>query len=247
MTNEEQDLLIAYLVDAGDIDPDSDVEAEFLEWCQARERGGVGRGPLQGHPRGRPDTEAELRPRLPSRLCRHVGGATPAGRRPGCLRPRHALRLLRRRARCRHGRGEPQTAASSPLADNVGRESPRRGSSCVPMMATRTSTGIGGNGGASFPPPQQEVRLAFFTGYGDFSRHSRCVMGMLTANHDSEVRPTNTVANFPSPVLVYPMSHRPIRDAERRLGISGLCYQVTAKVIIVVVIETYEHTFGSHS
>ena len=27
MTNEEKDLLIAYLVDAEDIDPDSDVEA----------------------------------------------------------------------------------------------------------------------------------------------------------------------------------------------------------------------------
>ena len=29
MTNEQEDLLIAYLVDAGDIDPD--VEAQFLE------------------------------------------------------------------------------------------------------------------------------------------------------------------------------------------------------------------------
>ena len=38
MTNEEKDLLIAYLVDAGDIDPDGDVEAQFLEWRQVRER-----------------------------------------------------------------------------------------------------------------------------------------------------------------------------------------------------------------
>ena len=38
MTNEEKDLLIAHLVDAGDIDPDGDVEAQFLEWRQVRER-----------------------------------------------------------------------------------------------------------------------------------------------------------------------------------------------------------------
>ena len=38
MTNEEKDLLMAYLVDAGDIDPDGDVEAQFLEWCQVRDQ-----------------------------------------------------------------------------------------------------------------------------------------------------------------------------------------------------------------
>ena len=38
MTNAEKDLLIAYLVDAGDIDPDGDVEAQFLEWYQVREQ-----------------------------------------------------------------------------------------------------------------------------------------------------------------------------------------------------------------
>ena len=37
MTNEEKDLLIAYLVDAGEIDPDGDVEAEFLDWHRVRE------------------------------------------------------------------------------------------------------------------------------------------------------------------------------------------------------------------
>ena len=37
MTNEEKDLLIAYLVDAGEIDPDGDVEAEVLDWYQVRE------------------------------------------------------------------------------------------------------------------------------------------------------------------------------------------------------------------
>ena len=35
MTNEEKDRLIAYLVDAGDIDPD--VEAQFMDWYQVRE------------------------------------------------------------------------------------------------------------------------------------------------------------------------------------------------------------------
>ena len=38
MTNEEKDLLIAYRVDAGDIDPECDVEAQFLEWYQVREQ-----------------------------------------------------------------------------------------------------------------------------------------------------------------------------------------------------------------
>ena len=38
MTNEEKDLLIAYLVDAGDIHPDGDVEAQFLEWHQVWEQ-----------------------------------------------------------------------------------------------------------------------------------------------------------------------------------------------------------------
>ena len=37
MTNEEKDLLIAYLVDSGELDPDGDVEAEFLEWRQCSE------------------------------------------------------------------------------------------------------------------------------------------------------------------------------------------------------------------
>ena len=37
MTNEEKTLLIAYLIDAGDIDPDGDVEDQFMAWCQVRE------------------------------------------------------------------------------------------------------------------------------------------------------------------------------------------------------------------
>ena len=38
MTNEEKDLLIAYLVDSGEIDPDGDVETQFLEWYQVRDQ-----------------------------------------------------------------------------------------------------------------------------------------------------------------------------------------------------------------
>ena len=38
MTNVEKELLIAYLVDAGDIDPDGYVETQFLEWRQVREQ-----------------------------------------------------------------------------------------------------------------------------------------------------------------------------------------------------------------
>ena len=38
MTNEEKDRLIAYLVDAVEIDPEGDVEAQFLEWRQVHEQ-----------------------------------------------------------------------------------------------------------------------------------------------------------------------------------------------------------------
>ena len=39
MTNEEQELLIAYLVDAGEIFPDLDVDVEdqFLDWYEVRQ------------------------------------------------------------------------------------------------------------------------------------------------------------------------------------------------------------------
>ena len=37
MTNEEQELLIAYLAEAGEIDPDGDAEAQFLDWYRVRE------------------------------------------------------------------------------------------------------------------------------------------------------------------------------------------------------------------
>ena len=37
MTQEEEELLIAYLVDPGELDPDGDVEAQFLDWYRVRE------------------------------------------------------------------------------------------------------------------------------------------------------------------------------------------------------------------
>ena len=37
ITNEEKDLLIAHLADAGEIDPEGDVEARFLDWYLGRE------------------------------------------------------------------------------------------------------------------------------------------------------------------------------------------------------------------
>ena len=37
MTREEQELLTAYLVDAGDIDPEGDLEEQFQDWYQIRE------------------------------------------------------------------------------------------------------------------------------------------------------------------------------------------------------------------
>ena len=37
MTNEERDLLIAYLADAGELDPKGGVEAQFQDWYQVRE------------------------------------------------------------------------------------------------------------------------------------------------------------------------------------------------------------------
>ena len=35
--NADKDLLIAYLFDAGEIDPEGDVEAQFLDWHRVRE------------------------------------------------------------------------------------------------------------------------------------------------------------------------------------------------------------------
>ena len=47
MTNEEKSLLIAYLVDAGELDPDGDVEAQFIGWYQVREETVSGEAPYK--------------------------------------------------------------------------------------------------------------------------------------------------------------------------------------------------------
>ena len=37
MTNEEKELLVAYLADARELDPDGDMEAQFMDWRRVRE------------------------------------------------------------------------------------------------------------------------------------------------------------------------------------------------------------------
>ena len=37
MTQEEQELLIAYLVDVGELNPEGDVEVQFQDWYEVRE------------------------------------------------------------------------------------------------------------------------------------------------------------------------------------------------------------------
>ena len=37
MTNEEKELLIAYLIDAGELDPSGDLEDQFMDWYRVRE------------------------------------------------------------------------------------------------------------------------------------------------------------------------------------------------------------------
>ena len=61
MTNEEKDLLVAYLIDAGELDPEGDVEAQFLGWYQVLGSVVSGEGPLQGHSRCRPGEGAGFR------------------------------------------------------------------------------------------------------------------------------------------------------------------------------------------
>ena len=119
MTNEEKDLLIAYLVDTGDIDPDGDVEAQFLEWYQVRdqvvsgeahykaviEAAGYGNGatPVATGPAVASVGMNGPRPLGPAPWAHPLGPTRHARSppRPTGLRPRHALRLLRRKLRCR--------------------------------------------------------------------------------------------------------------------------------------------------
>ena len=37
MTNEEKELLIAYLIDAGELDPIGDLEDQFMDWYRVHE------------------------------------------------------------------------------------------------------------------------------------------------------------------------------------------------------------------
>ena len=37
MAQDEQELLIAYLADAGELDPEGDIKAQFQDWYQVRE------------------------------------------------------------------------------------------------------------------------------------------------------------------------------------------------------------------
>ena len=69
MTNEEKDLLIAYLVDVGELDPDGDLEEQSRTGTRSA-RARCPRGPLQDGPRGRPGAGAELRGRPQSGLGR---------------------------------------------------------------------------------------------------------------------------------------------------------------------------------
>ena len=51
MTQAEQALLIAYLVDAGELDPEGDLEEQFLDWRQVRWETVSGETHYQGVPR----------------------------------------------------------------------------------------------------------------------------------------------------------------------------------------------------
>ncbi len=117
MTNEEKDLLVAYLVDAGEIDTDGDVEQQFLDWYQVRDQVASG----EAHYKAILEA-ARVRQRG---LERGVGVDSPSpSARQGVCRPRHSLRLLRRRARCRHGRGLRQTPQRSPGRPDGGPQGP---------------------------------------------------------------------------------------------------------------------------
>ena len=80
MTNVEKDLLIAYLVDAGEIDPDGDVEGQFLDWYRVRE----GVVPGEVHYKAILDA-ARVRERSYQRGYRHAGdvGGLAADPTPG--------------------------------------------------------------------------------------------------------------------------------------------------------------------
>ena len=97
MTQAEQDLHIAYLVDAGELDPEGDLEEQFLDWHRVREETVSGETHYkvvprssQGRPRCRPNQGAEFRGGTPGWPGRGRGeaGLGPVGEQPG-LSPLH--------------------------------------------------------------------------------------------------------------------------------------------------------------
>ena len=132
MTNEEKELLVAYLIDAGDIDPDGDVEGQFLDWYRVRE----GMVPGEVHYKAILDAarvrERELPTGLPSRRWRRraCGRPDPRGldRLPRSrLRPRRSLWLLRRRVRGRPGRGQGPSTETNDRTSSPSTSGGRRG------------------------------------------------------------------------------------------------------------------------
>ena len=119
MTQAEQDLHIAYLVDAGELDPEGDLEEQFLDWRQVRwetvsgetHYQGVPRA-SQGCPRCRPNQGAEFRGRTPGWPGRGRGeaGLGRTGNRPWSS-PLHGPRPpgggLRSGTRLQNRRGGP--------------------------------------------------------------------------------------------------------------------------------------------
>ena len=96
MTNVEKDLLIAYLVDAGDIDPDGDVEGQFLDWYRVPE----GVVPGEVHYKAILDA-ARVRERSYQRGYRHTGDV---GGLEGDSKPRDSTdRLADGEEVCDHG------------------------------------------------------------------------------------------------------------------------------------------------
>ena len=70
MTNEEKSLLIAYLVDAGELDPDGEVDAQFMGWYQVREETVSGEAPYKAILEAdHPGEEAAIPTGLPDRRC----------------------------------------------------------------------------------------------------------------------------------------------------------------------------------
>ena len=95
MTQAEQDLHIAYLVDAGELDPEGDLEEQFLDWHRVREETVSGETHYKVVTRSSsmpPESRggSEFRGRTPGWPGRGRGeaGLGPVGEQPG-LSPLH--------------------------------------------------------------------------------------------------------------------------------------------------------------